>query len=197
MKNEKIVGNIRKIAKEKGISIAEIERKYNWSSGLISRWAKTSPSVDKIVDVIHYLGVRYEDILGELYAEDYESEFSGADVIKYENVVDKLILYTKKGKLAWLICGDSFRNDEVQELLVQYKIFVNPFEEGYFLIMLAEDTIRMGVLTSLDSPIMYVDDVEQEKLLILLKEISENEYECQNRRKADNLIERFIEHEFL
>lgn len=59
-----------------------------------------------------------------------------------------------------LECGDSFSNDEVQRLLDNYKIFVNPFEEGYFVVIFSGDTIRMEVLTSLNSPVMYIDDVK-------------------------------------
>lgn len=196
MKNEKLVESIRRIAKEKNISIADIERAYKWSPGLVSRWVKTSPSVDKVVDVIRYLGVGYEDILGELYEEEYNDKSSGADGAKYENVIDKLILYTKEKKLAWLECGESFRNDEVQNLLENHKIFVNPFEDGYFLLIYAEDTICMGVLTSLDSPVTYISDVKSEKLQALLKEISEKEYEALNKKKADTLVGHFMEYEF-
>lgn len=76
-----------------------MERAHDWSHGLVSRWVKTSPSVDKVVDVIRYLGVRYEDILGELHEEDHKNKSSGADAAEYENVIDKLICI--QGRRNW------------------------------------------------------------------------------------------------
>lgn len=65
---ERLVQNIRVICKEKGITITQLERDLGFSPGLISRWSKstkTSPAFDKIVDIIEYLDITYEELMAE------------------------------------------------------------------------------------------------------------------------------------
>lgn len=48
---------IEKLAKEKGITIKDIERDLELGNGTIRRWKKSSPSLKKIAKVAKYLGV--------------------------------------------------------------------------------------------------------------------------------------------
>jgi len=47
--NKKLVENIRRICKERNISVSELERSQNFSPGLISCWVRMSPSLDKVL----------------------------------------------------------------------------------------------------------------------------------------------------
>lgn len=49
------------VAKEKGISIAELEKKCNFSQGSICKWNEVKPAFDKVVAVADYLGVPIEE----------------------------------------------------------------------------------------------------------------------------------------
>lgn len=48
---------IEKLAKEKGITIKDIERDLKLGNGTIRRWKKSSPSLENIAKVARYLGV--------------------------------------------------------------------------------------------------------------------------------------------
>ena len=48
------------VAKEKGVSIAELEKKCKLSQGSICKWNKAKPAFDKVVAVADYLGVKVE-----------------------------------------------------------------------------------------------------------------------------------------
>jgi len=61
------VDNIRKACKEKGTSLAEVERALGIGNGVIARWGKSkgSPPYDRIVAIASYLGVSVETLTGE------------------------------------------------------------------------------------------------------------------------------------
>lgn len=48
---------IRKLAKEKGISLTKLEEILGFGNGTIGKWIKQSPSVDKLSAVANYLSV--------------------------------------------------------------------------------------------------------------------------------------------
>ncbi|MDT1997257.1 helix-turn-helix domain-containing protein [Carnobacterium divergens] len=56
---------IKKLAKKKGVSIAQIERECDFSGGLLSKWDKSIPSADKLYKVAEYLDTTIEDLLKE------------------------------------------------------------------------------------------------------------------------------------
>lgn len=93
---EALVERIRHICKEKGISIAQMEKELSWSQGLISRWTKNSPSIGKVMEVIQYLEVDYKAILGEIAFTDESPE--------KEELSERLFRATEMGNLEWDIC---------------------------------------------------------------------------------------------
>lgn len=54
---------IREIAKEKGISIQELEKRAGLSNGTISKWNKFRPVAENLQKVAVALGVKIEDLL--------------------------------------------------------------------------------------------------------------------------------------
>lgn len=56
---------IKKIAREKNMSIREIEINTGLSGGSIAKWNKSSPSVDNFKKVARYLGVDVNEFLKE------------------------------------------------------------------------------------------------------------------------------------
>lgn len=56
---------IRKLAKEKGISIPELEKQAGISHGAISKWEKSKPLAENLQKVAVVLGVSIEDLLKE------------------------------------------------------------------------------------------------------------------------------------
>lgn len=48
---------VKAVAKEKGTSISEIERKCKLSQGSICKWNEINPAFDKVVSIAKYLDV--------------------------------------------------------------------------------------------------------------------------------------------
>lgn len=58
-----IYDTIKELCKEKGISIASVEKKANLSNGTISKWNKSSPTIDKLQAVAAVLKVKIDKLL--------------------------------------------------------------------------------------------------------------------------------------
>lgn len=54
---------IKKLAKEQGITIQQLEIRAGLSAGLISKWAKSTPKISKLKPVADILGVSVEYLL--------------------------------------------------------------------------------------------------------------------------------------
>ena len=59
---------IKIVAKERGISISELERKSELAQGSICKWNEIKPAFDKVVKVAHCLGISVE-YLAEAYSD--------------------------------------------------------------------------------------------------------------------------------
>lgn len=64
MNNELLVKSIKNICQINNISVSQLENTLGFSPSLISRWNKTSPSLDKIVDIADYFHVSLDEVVG-------------------------------------------------------------------------------------------------------------------------------------
>ena len=62
--NSSLKENIKRIAKEKGVKITQMENDLGFSEHYISKWDKYNPSIDKVVAVADYLGVSLDTLVG-------------------------------------------------------------------------------------------------------------------------------------
>ena len=69
-----IYKNIVFLCKEKGISIAKLEKEAGIGNGTIGRWEKSSPNVDNLKKVADHFGVT----LDSLIASDISSSVADA-----------------------------------------------------------------------------------------------------------------------
>lgn len=60
-----IFNNIKKLCKEKNISIARLEAETGIGNGTIGRWQKSSPRIDTLKKIADYFGVSIEYFLEE------------------------------------------------------------------------------------------------------------------------------------
>ncbi len=60
-----VLKNIARLCKEKGISICKLEKECGIGNGTISRWGKSSPTVDSVRKVADYLGVTVAELIEE------------------------------------------------------------------------------------------------------------------------------------
>lgn len=56
---------IKNVCKEKGVSVSFVEKESGLSNGTISKWNKSSPTVNKLKAVANYFGVSIEYFLEE------------------------------------------------------------------------------------------------------------------------------------
>lgn len=64
MDNEKLIESIKNICKNNNITVTKLEEELGMSQGLIGRWAKSDPSLSKIVDIADYFHVFLDEVVG-------------------------------------------------------------------------------------------------------------------------------------
>lgn len=60
-----LLKNITQLCKQKGISIAKLERETGISNGTIGRWNESSPSVDNVRKVANYFGCSIDELIAD------------------------------------------------------------------------------------------------------------------------------------
>lgn len=114
MDNEFLVKSIRELCKKNNIAISQLENELNFGAGLISRWTKSSPSLDKIIDIADYFHVSLDEVVG--YNQNIDDEF-----------LKLLCEKTEDGSIKWNVFDDS-TPDEIKVPYVDYPIdnFISP-----------------------------------------------------------------------
>ena len=69
MNNETLVNSIRELCRIHNITVTKLEETLGMSQGLISRWAKSDPSLSKIIDIANYFRVSIDELLGNIKYE--------------------------------------------------------------------------------------------------------------------------------
>lgn len=111
MDNELLVQSIRNLCKSNNISISQLENELNFGAGLVSRWVKSSPSIDKIADIADYFHVSLNEVVG------------------YHNVIndkflEKLIKQTKDKTIKW----NKYADDNSSKQPKQYNEDISNYE---------------------------------------------------------------------
>lgn len=57
------MARLRELCAERGVSIAELERRTDTGNGVIARWTVNIPRSNKLKAVADYLGVTMEELL--------------------------------------------------------------------------------------------------------------------------------------
>lgn len=60
-----IYTNISNLCRDKGISIAKLERELGFGNSTVRGWANSSPTVEKLKAVADYFSVTVDDLLAE------------------------------------------------------------------------------------------------------------------------------------
>jgi transcriptional regulator with XRE-family HTH domain len=59
-----IYDNIKKVCKEKGLSVSSVEKQAGLSTGAISKWNTSSPTIEKLQAVATVLKVNVNKLIG-------------------------------------------------------------------------------------------------------------------------------------
>ncbi|CAI3315964.1 helix-turn-helix transcriptional regulator [Enterococcus cecorum] len=86
-----LLDRVKMLAKNRGITIAELERKLDFSQGSISRWIKQSPSSERVQKVADYFDVSVDYLLGR------SENMNNTDMdTKLERMMDNAMSYDGK-----------------------------------------------------------------------------------------------------
>ncbi len=102
MNSSLIKENVKRLAKERKISIAKMERDLGFSEKYISKLDQYNPSIDKVIAMAEYLGVSIDTVVG--YEGNYDSDLKKlmemASWLTKEDIVALLVVaeQLKKGK---------------------------------------------------------------------------------------------------
>lgn len=95
-----IYEKIKELAAAKHMSIAELERTLGFSNGLLYKWTKTSPSIDKVQMIADYFDVTTDYLLNRSKPQVsdplsyYRIDTSGLDDAEIDSMKEQLDQYT-------------------------------------------------------------------------------------------------------
>lgn len=208
---EKLVENIRRVCREKGISIMRMENDLGFSTGLISRWSKTKtcPSFDKIVDIMEYLGVTYDEIMGEAEGAPVRKQEKSAD---NEYADDRVVAQLEKGSVSgnieWERAGRNIPFKLEAALFFpdmfcydMHRAYYAMYKSGWFLFSVqyneeTADVCTMVYMLAAVGADMVKLDVHEERTMKLLKLIDEELFERINQIQTDRMREDFLKEDF-
>lgn len=129
MNNEAIVNSIKTLCKNKNMSAGQLEKEIGLSQGLISKWQRTMPSLDKIIDIADYFHRSLDEVIGR-----------GLDI--NDKFLEKLYIETTNNTMKWhlnSIQGDRkiilpHRDDLYDEDIYTEIAYYTEFNESYFAI---------------------------------------------------------------
>lgn len=67
-----ILENITRLCKQRGVSIARLEKETGLGNGTVARWGESSPRVENLQKVADYFGVPLSDLLSAENSQNTE-----------------------------------------------------------------------------------------------------------------------------
>lgn len=127
MDNEAIVNSIKVLCKSINISASQLEKEVGLSQGLISKWQKTMPSLDKIIDIADYFHVSLDDVIGRRKGQQNEQE----------DFIPLLLQMTKSSEIIWKDndydgCPLPTERENFELFEEVDEIYYAKFSNGYF-----------------------------------------------------------------
>ena len=100
--NKALKENVKRLAKERGVSLAQMERDLGFSEKYLSHLDTNNPSIDRVVAMADYLGVSVDALVGYTgnYEDDLQKLMDMANWLTKEDLVALLVVaeQLKKGK---------------------------------------------------------------------------------------------------
>lgn len=205
MENELLKNNIKRICREKGITVRQLELQLGLASGTLSRINSTSPSINRVASIAKALGVTIDELVyGDKKANDEQMPISE----EKRALVDKIIKKTKNDSLIWKILDvKSYDNDAniIRDNICNYEIYSDnevyfaSVGENYFVFQIeyndyfdpASSELRLFTLASNDTkPVILVSLIPY--LMPLYKLISEKVINDTRRKTSGNIVDDFM-----
>lgn len=195
MNNQILVNNIKKICKDQNISISVLEKDLFMSPGLISRWTKTTPALDRVLEIANYLQVSLDTLIGNA------NETTTNDKTIYQ-LISKLYNKTTNADLEWKIFNPNNSDESLYAKIISsiavehYKdCFYCNVNHGYFILTITyndnQKDLSLYVLADQNSvPELKCSD--NEKLYNLYNYLLKRLSKQLNTMKTNNFIDNFI-----
>lgn len=187
---EDLVKNIKRFCIANNLTVSQMEEALSFSKGLTSRWARMSPSLDKIVKVADYLNVSIDDLVGR----ECQNESC--------SLINRLCQKTLNEELDWIPCGynDPFYYpiSKIRELR-NYNWICGycQYKDGFFLLACAmneqEELEEAGlyILASADeTPVRWNEELNDLKSLYDV--VGERIAWKENEKNAKKFVEDFM-----
>ncbi len=208
MDNELLVKSIRELCKQNNVAISQLEKELNFGAGLISRWTKNSPSLDKIVDIADYFHVSLDEVVG--YTQNTNDEFLNKLIYKTEHKIIKWESYDNTNnqpkqyyKYFNLSVDDFFDIDEFNDFLSFHKekSYYFKIDNGYICIygqyngfdIFKPEELKLFIQPTKDSELVPQSEYTTKQLIALWLKILYNiETDAPDEIKAEELKNSFI-----
>ena len=150
MDNELLVKSIRETCKENNITPSQLENELGFGAGLISRWSKSSPSLDKIIDIADYFKISIDELIGRNISSQFYFD-------QEDNFISTLMELTKNKTLIWKqdkfyenkeINGESY--DDVFGIYLDYVEFYQTKFNDSTIFLISQYRKDYGITDDLD-----------------------------------------------
>lgn len=193
MNNEIIVSSIKNLCKSNNITVGELEKTIGLSQGLVSKWLKTTPSLDKIVDIADYFHVSLDEVVGRNQCNISDMFLK----ILYEKTNEKQIKwYSNLDKYCPMV---KISYDETLEGNFNQISYYSEYNNGYIIIyciytpdfLLAPRELKLYIQPSYNSD-RIIQDYSTEELKMLWVKILNNLDNVPDEVKAQDFKNSFI-----
>lgn len=177
---DELVTSIRHICRQKNISISQMEADLGFSPGLISRWnkTKTSPSFDKIVAIVDYLDITFDELMsGDMQGQSENTTFIHR---KEREICEKLLKKSESGQMEWFeLSKDGPFYVPFEDVFLEWReyrfhiVYYTSFGTGYFIMALQyhDESLDMRVdlfsLAEVGFDLKHIHDVDSKAKKIL------------------------------
>lgn len=134
MDNKTLVSNIKKLCQERQIPISQLEKDLYMSPGLISRWTKNVPAIDRIVEIAEYFDISIDSLIKD-------PSVSHSDMKSAQRLISALYQQTIEAVISWEILDirqpiDGIPTDipPISKYSADSDLFYCPFQQGFFLL---------------------------------------------------------------
>lgn len=199
-----LVETIRRICREKHISITQMENDLGFSAGLISRWCKTktSPSFDKIVAIMKYLNITYDELMGAVPQSENSNYLSNQEY--KADYCKKLLKDSENGRIDWVdLCDEMLFHISFEQIFPDWfnyhvhRIYYTKFGNGYFFIAIQWNGCTLEVNADI---YMLTDDGLEPEILPdeessakkLLKYVDRDLYEEIVQKKSEKMKDDYL-----
>lgn len=196
MDNNLLIDNIRNLCKKNKVSISKLENDLFLSPGLISRWNKNMPSLDKIADIADYFGVSIDELIGRSSSLSNTNNIGRFLILLYQQSINE--------ETVWEILNPQSLPKKLSDITLPknftsnlYGSYYTIYNDGFFILTAnrmpsSALNLTLYVLPDIDSRFECI--CSDAARLTRLYEFLERRFRSQlNTIKAHNLIHSYLQ----